>query len=107
MVIRERNVLLAETPEFFFTRKAKTGAGRLYLTTVSQKEGWEHRDLGPELFRGTAPAEGVEPELKPRHGVGVDQRLAAHKSEAKDDFFWRQLVHSCSGLYRPHRLSED
>jgi hypothetical protein len=53
---------------------------------MSQKEGGEHRDLGPELFRETAPTEGVEPELKSRHSVGVDQRLAAHKSEASRTF---------------------
>ncbi len=53
---------------------------------MSQKERREHRDFGPELFRETAPAEGVEPELKPRHSVGVDQRLAAHKSEQKTTF---------------------
>jgi hypothetical protein len=53
---------------------------------VGQKEGGEHRDLGSELFRETAPAESVEPELKPRHSVGVDQRLAPHKSEQKTTF---------------------
>jgi hypothetical protein len=53
---------------------------------VSQKERREHRDLGSKLFRETAPTEGVEPELKPRHSVGVDQRLAAHKSEQKTTF---------------------
>jgi hypothetical protein len=86
MVIRERNVHYLQRHQSSSQKKAKTGAGRLYLPTVSQKEGGEHRDLGPELFRGTAPAEGVEPELKPRHSVGVDQRLAAHKSEQKTTF---------------------
>jgi hypothetical protein len=86
--------------------KPKVRAGRLYLPTVCQKEGGEHRDLGPELFRETAPTKGVEPELEPRHSVGVDQRLAAHKSEANDDFFgdsWYILIQSYKSS---HRLSQ-
>ena len=43
-------------------------------------DGWKHRDLVAQLSPESAAPEGIEPELKPRNSVGVDQRFAAKKT---------------------------